>query len=48
MNRSDLYSQDRYDKAFWAIVKREKRLDKQRVRNERHMADGHDVIQEAG
>ncbi len=36
MNRSSLYSQDRYDKAFWAIVKRERRLAKQRARNEKH------------
>ncbi len=41
MNRSNLYSQERYDKAFWQIVKRERRLDKQRARNERHMADEH-------
>ncbi len=38
MNRSNLYSQERYDKAFWQIVKREQRLDKQRARNERQAA----------
>ena len=39
MNRSNLYVQERYDKAFKQIVKREKQLDKQRARNERHTAD---------
>lgn len=40
INRSDLYSQDRYDKAFKQIIKRERQLDKQRARNERLKADG--------
>lgn len=31
-NRSDLYSQERYDKAFREIVKREKQLQKQKAR----------------
>lgn len=35
MNRSNLYAQDRYDKAFRKIVKREKQLAKQRARSER-------------
>ncbi len=44
MNRSNLYSQERYDKAFWQIVQRDRRLDKQRARNERSVADEHDYI----
>lgn len=35
INRSNLYSQERFDAAFRQIVKREKKLEKLRARNER-------------